>query len=269
MTFATGLSARRGVGSKQLGFPVVVIEVVVIRARSVRAVGCDIEQLARLSTGLKLGKVEVLDERLTMRDARTRLLIDGLRIDGLRAMLLLQPLLLLLLLLIYRGPAQPDTTRATGQSTEGRGGQLLGLLLLTSSVSIPGELQLLLLLMLRLLLLLSRFAGRLGISQPGKVLDRSRPAERCRPGELRIHADEFVEIVHREQLVSYGTIDAGDDVTLPLSGRSCGADSIFTREPPTHFAGNDAAEPVGLVVDIFIGSYRALSHATAGIIHRP
>jgi hypothetical protein len=120
-----------------------------------------------------------------------------LRVAGLRALLLLQPLLLPLLLLLNRGPAQPDTTRATGQSTEGRGDLLLRLLLQISSASIPGVLQLLLLLMLRLLLLLSGFAGRLGISQPGKVLDRSRPAERCRPGELRIQADEFVEIVRR------------------------------------------------------------------------
>ena len=44
------------------------------------------------------------------------------RNDRTRADLLLRLLLLLLLLLLlYRGPAQPDTTRATGQSTEGRG----------------------------------------------------------------------------------------------------------------------------------------------------
>ena len=73
-------------------------------------------------------------------------------------------LLRLLLLLLYRGPAQPDTTRATGQSTEGRGGQLLRLLLLTSSVSIPGELHMLPLLMLRSLLLVI-----LG-SSPGRLL---------------------------------------------------------------------------------------------------
>ena len=76
-----------------------------------------------------------------------------LRIAWAGADLLLRLLLLPLLLLLYRGPAQPDTTRATGQSTEGRGGQLLGLLLLTSSVSIPGELLVLLLLMLQSLLL--------------------------------------------------------------------------------------------------------------------
>ena len=77
-----------------------------------------------------------------------------LRIARAGADLLLRLLLLLpLLLLLYRGPAQPDTTRATGQSTEGRGGQLLGELLLTSSVSIPGELLVLLLLMLQSLLL--------------------------------------------------------------------------------------------------------------------
>ena len=221
---------------------------------------------------------------LLMRAARTRLLSDQrlqlgrtrrllgdqrLRVAGLRALLLLQPLLLLLLLLTYRGPAQPDTTRATGQSTEGRGGQLLGLLLLTSSVSIPGELQLLLLLMLRLLLLLSWFAGRHRISQPGKVLDRSRPAERCRPGELRIHANEFVEIVRRELLVSNGTIDALDDSTLSFGGRCNGAVRIFTREASANFACNNAAEPVWLVVGLVVGRFRTTSRTTARIIHRP
>ena len=77
-----------------------------------------------------------------------------LRVTGLQDLLLLRLLLLPLLLLLNRGPAQPDTTRATGQSTEGRGGQLLGLLLLTSSVNIPGELHMLPLLMLRSLLLI-------------------------------------------------------------------------------------------------------------------
>ena len=75
-----------------------------------------------------------------------------MRADRIRTDLLLR-LLLPLLLLLYRGPTQPDTTRATGQSTEGRGGQLLGKLLLTSSASIPGELLVLLLLMLQSLLL--------------------------------------------------------------------------------------------------------------------
>ena len=45
-----------------------------------------------------------------------------MRADRIRTDLLLRLLLLLpLLLLLYRGPAQPDTTRATRQSTEGRG----------------------------------------------------------------------------------------------------------------------------------------------------
>ena len=86
-----------------------------------------------------------------------------MRADRSRSDLLLRLLLLPLLLLLYRGPAQPDTTRATGQSTEGRGGQLLRLLLLTSSVSIPGELHMLPLLMLRslLLMILGSSPGRL------------------------------------------------------------------------------------------------------------
>ena len=178
-------------------------------------------------------------------------------------------LLLQLLLLSYRGPVQPDTTRATGQSTEGRGGLLLRLLLQTSSASIPGELLMRLLLMLRLLLLLSRFAGRLGISQPGKVLDRSRPAERCRPGELRIHADEFVEIVRRELLVGYGTIDARDESTLPLNGRCHSAVRIFSREASADFTGNDVAKPVGFVVELVFSSFRATLRTAARIIHRP
>ena len=101
-------------------------------------------------------------------DARLRFIrqrfIRLRRIDRTRADLLLRLLLLLLMLLLYRGPAQPDTTRATGQSTEGRGGQLLGLLLLTSSVSIPGELLVLLVQMLRSLL--ERIIG----TSPGRQL---------------------------------------------------------------------------------------------------
>ena len=192
-----------------------------------------------------------------------------LGVNRLRALLLLQPLLLLLLL-IYRGPAQPDTTRATGQSTEGREDLLLRLLLQISSASIPGVLQLLLLLMLRLLLLLlSWFAGRQRISQPGKVLDRSRPAERCRPGELRIHADEFVEIVRRELLVSNSTVDALVDSPLTFGGRRNGAVRIFTREASADLASNNAAEPVWLVVGLVIGRFRTTSRTTARIIHRP
>ena len=134
----------------------------VVRIRRLRiggAVRSDVEELTRRCSGIVPSEIKVLMLNRLMRSDRVR--VD--RIAGLRAMLLLHPLLLLLLLLIYRGPAQPDTTRATGQSTEGRGGQLLGLLLLTSSVSIPGELQLRLLLMLRslLLLILSSLAGRL------------------------------------------------------------------------------------------------------------
>ena len=146
---------------------------------------------------------------------------------------------------------------------------MLLLLLLTSSVSIPGELQLLLLLMLRLLLLLSRFAGRLGISQPGKVLDRSRPAERCRPGELRVHADELIEVARRELLIGYGTIHALDDCTLPLNGSGQSAVRVFSREASADFAGHDAAKPVGLIVELVFGSFRATSRTAARIIHRP
>ncbi len=73
-------------------------------------------------------------------------------------------LLLTLLLLLLLHPDHAHTTRATGQWTRGRGGQLLGLLLLlTSLVSIPGELHLLLLLMRRVLLLLGRALLPLGL----------------------------------------------------------------------------------------------------------
>ena len=285
MTFATGVCARWDVGCEQLGLPVIVIQVVIIRTCCIGAGRCNVEQLTRRNTGLILGEVEQLTWLRV--DGRTRLLctrrlqlgrnrrlllqrLMRLRVAGLRALLLLQPLLLPLLLLLNRGPAQPDTTRATGQSTEGRGDLLLGLLLQISSASIPGVLQLLLLLMLRLLLLLlSGFAGRLETSQPGKVLDRSRPAERCRPGELRIHADEFVEIVRRELLVGYGTIDALDDSTLPLNFRCHSAVRIFSREASADFAGHDAAKPVRLIVELVFGSFRATSRTAARIIHRP
>ena len=115
---------------------------------------------------------------------------------------LLLPMLLVLRLLVPmlrpQGPAQPDTTRATGQSTEGRGGQLLGELLLTSSASIPGELLVLLLrLLLSLLLLQIRcsLAGRLLIEHPAKVLDRPCPAEGSRPGEVAAKVDELGQVV--------------------------------------------------------------------------
>ena len=174
-----------------------------------------------------------------------------MRIAGVRARLLLQLLLLLLLLLLlrHRGPVQPDTTRATGQSTEGRGGLLLRMLLRTSSVSIPGELHLLPLLMLRmLLLLLSWFAGRLGISQPGKVLDRSRPAERWRPGELRIHVNEFLEVVRRELLICDGLINAHDYCTFTFRCGDCNAIRGFSLKSPAGFTRDNAPQAIGLVI---------------------
>ena len=112
---------------------------------------CNVELLSKR---LCIGQLT----RLGLARLRTRLLLRlllrefvrlmRLRVGGLRARLLLQPLLLPLLLLHYRGPVRPDTTRATGQSTEGRGDLLLRLLLQISSASIPGELLLLLLLLL-------------------------------------------------------------------------------------------------------------------------
>jgi hypothetical protein len=199
-----------------------------------------------------------------MRSDRVR--VD--RIAGLRAMLLLHPLLLLLLLLIYRGPAQPDTTRATGQSTEGRGGQLLGLLLLTSSVSIPGELQLLLLLMRRMLLLLSWFAGRLLIGHPAKVLDGSRPAERSRPAELIAEVNELGEVKLREPLVDHCTVDFGVQrrPTSHLGG--CGAVGSITLNPPHGFTRDDVPQAIGLVVGAVV-SELAVPLRTAARIHRP
>ena len=130
---------------------------------------CNVELLSKRLcigqlTGLGLARLRTrLLLRLLLREF-VRLM--RLRVGGVRARLLLQPLLLLLLLLLhYRGPVQPDTTRATGQSTEGRGDLLLRVLLQISSASIPGELLMLLLLMRRLLLLLlvGMLAGRLRI----------------------------------------------------------------------------------------------------------
>ena len=121
-------------------------------------IGRDVELLSQ-----RRGAGQLTRLRLLLRIDFRRVRVRRLRIVRLRARLLLHPLLLLLLL-HYRGPVQPDTTRATGQSTEGRGDLLLRLLLQISSASIPGELLMLLLLMRRLLLLLmSLFAGRLRI----------------------------------------------------------------------------------------------------------
>jgi hypothetical protein len=123
-------------------------------------IGRDVELLSQ-----RRGAGQLTRLRLLLRIDFRRVRVRRLRIVRLRARLLLHPLLLLLLLLLhYRGPVQPDTTRATGQSTEGRGDLLLRLLLQISSASIPGELLMLLLLMRRMLLLLmSLFAGRLRI----------------------------------------------------------------------------------------------------------
>ena len=60
MTFATRVRARRDVGCEQLGLPVIVIQVVVIRAGCIRAVGCNVKELTRRSTGIMLGNVELL-----------------------------------------------------------------------------------------------------------------------------------------------------------------------------------------------------------------
>ena len=132
-------------------------------------------------------------------------------------LLLLRLLLLLLLLLLYRGPAQPDTTRATGQSTEGRGGQLLGLLLLTSSVSIPGELHMLPLLMLRslLLVILGASPGRLRTEHPAKVLNRPCPAEGSRPGEVAAEVDKLGKVVSGKPLLGDCPIHFCDEGGLP------------------------------------------------------
>ena len=125
------------------------------------------------------------------------------------------------------------------------------------------------LLMLRLLLLLSRFAGRLGISQPGKVLDRSRPAERCRPGELRIHVNEFLKVVRRELLISDGLINAQDDCTLPLNGSDRNAIRGFSPEASADFAGDDASETVGLIVRAIIRRSRPPLSTTGRHVARP
>jgi len=125
------------------------------------------------------------------------------------------------------------------------------------------------LLMLRLLLLLSRFAGRLGISQPGKVLDRSRPAERCRPGELRIHVNEFLKVVRRELLISDGLINAQGDCTLPFRDSDRDAIRGFSPEASADFAGDDASEAVGLIVRAIIRRSRPPLSTTGRHVARP
>ena len=99
-------------------------------------------------------------------------------------------LLRMLLVLRHRAPLQPDTTRATCQSTEGGGGQLLGKLLLTSSVSIPGELLPLLLLMLLVQVVAPEFhpgVHEVGISEKErvKVLARVQDGAAERDGPRR------------------------------------------------------------------------------------
>ena len=91
-------------------------------------------RIARLRTRQLLRLLLRIDFRRCWRLARLRVSFGQmqlrkfvrpmrLRVTGLQdlLLLLLRLLLLPLLLLLNRGPAQPDTTRATRQSTEGRG----------------------------------------------------------------------------------------------------------------------------------------------------
>ena len=232
-------------------------------------------------------KVELLSKRLCIGQLtrlglarlRTRLLLRlllrefvrlmRLRVGGLRArlLLLLQPLLLPLLLLHYRGPVRPDTTRATGQSTEGRGG-LLQWVLRTSSVSIPGELQLRLLLMLRLLLLVS-FARRLRTEYPGEVFNRPCPAKGSRPGEVVAQIDELSEITHRESLLRNGTVDAGQQSRSSGVNGGRGALGGFSLQASASLTRDDVSETIWLVVGAVVGDH-PLPLGTPGChIHRP
>ena len=147
----------RGSRVEKDGLPVLVVVVVGLRDLRVGAGRCNIEQLAGGCQGVVVIKLEVLAfdfMQLQCPTWQARLGSTGvawldllllvlvsfesinvwrlrgwhsmimrlLRIAWAGADLLLRLLLLPLLLLLYRGPAQPDTTRATGQSTEGRGG---------------------------------------------------------------------------------------------------------------------------------------------------
>ena len=190
----------------------------------------------------------------------------------LQAWLLLKLLLLLRLLLLHdRGPVQPDTTRATGQSTEGRGGLLLGLLLQTSSASIPGELLLRLLLMLQLLLLpmMSSLAGRLRIEHPVKVLNRSGPAERSRPGEVATEIDELGEVVHREPLLGHGTINAGMHCRSTGCQGSRGAVGGLTFQTPPGLTRDDVPQPIRLVVRAIVCKDPLPLRTSGRHVHRP
>ena len=123
--------------------------------------------------------------------------------------------------------------------------------------------------MLRLLLLLSGFGWRQVIAYPGKVLERSRPAERCRPRELGIQVNEFDEVVLRELLIGDGPIDAGDDRTLTLCGGNCHAICGFLLKSSADFARDDASEAVGFFVGAVVRHGTLPLSSSGRHVHRP
>ena len=129
-------------------------------------------------------------------------------------------------------------------------------MLRTSSVSIPGELQLRLLLMLRLLLLLLvSFARRLRTEYPGEVLNRPCPAKGSRPGEVAAQIDELGEVTHCESLLRYGTVDAGKQSRSSGINGGRGALGGFSLQASASLTRDDVSETIWLVVGAVVGDH--------------
>ena len=126
------------------------------------------------------------------------------------------------------------------------------------------------LLMLRLLLLLlSGFAGRLRIKHPVQVLDRSRPAERSRPGEVAIELDEFGQLVARELLLDHGEFHAGSYRTSPNRGGRGTTIGGIQLQPPSSLTRDNAPQAIGLVVGAVFRGNPLPFRETGRMVHRP